>query len=80
MNCSSDLKNFANSWSSASNFKSFTRSLEHFFLTVGQNSFGDKIPNFPMITFASNNCKCETWFSCEIIKICKLDLDNGKIG
>ena len=50
------------------------------FDTVGQNSFGNKIPNFPMITFASNNCKCETWLSCEIIKICKLDLDNGKIG
>ena len=31
INCSSDLKNFANSWPSASNFKSFSRSLEHFF-------------------------------------------------
>ena len=35
MNCSSDLKNFANSRPSASNFKSFSRSLEQFFLTVG---------------------------------------------
>ena len=34
MNCSSDLKNF----------KSFSRSLEQFFLTVGQNNFGNKIP------------------------------------
>ena len=40
-NSSSDLKNFANSWLSASNFKS---SLEQFFLTVGQNNFGNKIP------------------------------------
>ena len=34
-------KKFANS---ASNFKSFSRSLEQFFLTVGQNNFGNKIP------------------------------------
>ena len=40
----SDLKSFANSWPSASNFKSFSRSIEHFFLTVGQNKFGNKIP------------------------------------
>ena len=44
INCSSDLKKFANSWPSASNFKSFSRSLEQFFLTVGQNNFGNKIP------------------------------------
>ena len=43
-NCSSDLKNFANSRPSASNFKSFSRSLELFFLTVGHNNFGNKIP------------------------------------
>ena len=42
INCSSDLKNFANSFPSASNFKKI---LEHFFLTVGQNNFGNKIPN-----------------------------------
>ena len=39
INCSGDLKNFANSWPSASNFKGFSRSLEHFFLTKGQNNF-----------------------------------------
>ena len=44
INCSSDLKKFANSRPSASNFKSFSRSLEQFFLTVGQNNFGNKIP------------------------------------
>ena len=44
MNCSSDLKTFANSRPSASNVKSFSRSLEQFFLTVGQNNFGNKIP------------------------------------
>ena len=27
----------------ASNFKSFSQSLEQFFLTVGQNNFGNKI-------------------------------------
>ena len=46
INCSSDLKNFANSQPSASIFKSFSRSLEQFFLTVGQNNFGNKIPFF----------------------------------
>ena len=46
INNSSDLENFANSWPSASNFKSFSQSLEQFFLTVGQNNFGNKIP-FP---------------------------------
>ena len=44
INCSSDLKNFANSRPSASNFKSFSRSLKQFFLTVGENNFGNKIP------------------------------------
>ena len=43
-NCSSDLKIFANSWPLASNFKFFSQSLDHFFLTVGQNNFGNKIP------------------------------------
>jgi hypothetical protein len=44
MNCSSDLKNVANSKPSASNFKSFSQSIEQFALTVGQNNFGNKIP------------------------------------
>ena len=44
INCSRDLKNFANSRPSALNFKSFSQSLEQFFLTVDQNKFGSKIP------------------------------------
>ena len=40
-NCSSDLKMFADSQPSASKIKSFSRSLEQFFLTVGQNNFGN---------------------------------------
>ena len=40
----SDLKKLANSQPSASNFKSFSPPLEHFFLAVGQNNFGNKIP------------------------------------
>ena len=46
INCSSDLKMVANSWPSASNFRSFSWSIELFFLTVGQNNFGNKIPFF----------------------------------
>ena len=44
INCSDDLKNFANSQPSPSNFKSFSQSLEQFFLTVDQNNCGTKIP------------------------------------
>ena len=44
INCSSDLKNFANCRPSASNFNFFSQSLEHIFLTVGQNNFSNKIP------------------------------------
>ena len=51
-NCSSDLKIFANSWPSALNFKSFSPSLEQFFLTVGQNNFGSKIPFLIRIVLA----------------------------
>ena len=44
LNCSSDLKNFANSRPSASNFKSFSQSLEQFIQTVkGQNNFGNRM-------------------------------------
>ena len=46
INCSSDLKILENCRPSASNFKSFSRSLEHFFQTVGQNNFGNEI-HFP---------------------------------
>ena len=46
INCSNDQKIFANSQPSALNFKSFSRSLEQFFLTVGHNNFGNKIPFF----------------------------------
>jgi hypothetical protein len=44
INCFSDLKHCANSRPSASNFKTFSRSLEQFFLSEGQNNFGNKIP------------------------------------
>ena len=44
INCSSDLKIFENSRSSASNLKRFSHSLEQLFLATGQNNFGKKIP------------------------------------
>ena len=44
INCSSDQNFFENSRPSASNFKRSSRSLEQFFLKVGQNNFGNKIP------------------------------------
>ena len=48
-NCFSDLKIFANSRPSASNFKTFSRSQEQFFLTEGKNNFGNKIPLFSFL-------------------------------
>ena len=53
INCSSNLKNFANSWPSVSNFKSFSQSLEQFFLTVGQN----KIPLYKLLVCRLENEK-----------------------
>ena len=47
-NCSSVLKNFANSRLSAS---TFSRSQEQFFLTVCQNNFGNKIQFFILSFF-----------------------------
>ena len=51
INCFRDLKDFANSWPSTLNFKSLSlsRSLELFFITVGQNNFGNKIPFFSFL-------------------------------
>ena len=75
INCSSDLKKFANHSPSAKNYKSFSRSLEQFFLTVGQNNFGNKIPFFwkfkkrlnnawvlkKSYRFLSNHTECNIW-------------------
>ena len=44
INHCSDFKHFANSQPSALNLKSFSSSLEHLFLTIGPNNFGNKIP------------------------------------
>ena len=52
INCCSDLKN---SRPSAWNFKSFSRLLEQFFLTLGQNNFDNKIPIFTKFCHISNN-------------------------
>ena len=46
INCYSDLKKFANSRPSVSNFKTFSQSLEKCLHTGGQNNFGNKIPLF----------------------------------
>ena len=45
---------FANSRPSVSNFKSFSQSLDQFFLTVGQNNFGNKIP-FLKLNYSSQD-------------------------
>ena len=62
INCSgSDLKTFANSGPSAWNFKSFSRSLEQFFLTVGQNNFGNKITFLKKPNKVYYLASCSSW-------------------
>ena len=53
INCSSDLNTFENSQPSVLNFQRFSRSLRHFFLTVGQNNFGNKVPFFSKMFYFS---------------------------
>ena len=68
--CSNDLKNFANTRPSASNFKSFSRSPRTIFShTIGQNNFGNKIPLISCVEtkLACEHCKL---FSPEPWKIC----------
>ena len=55
VNCSCDLKIFANSRPSALNFKSFSWSIEQFFLAVGKNNFGNKIPFFSIFSLGRAN-------------------------
>ena len=71
INCSSDLKYLANSQPSASNFKSFSGSLEQFFLTVGQNNFGNKIPlnGLKMYGF-KNDCNVSICYVLNIDVVC----------
>ena len=66
MNCSSDLKIFANSQPSASNFKSFSQSLQQFLLTVGQNNFDVKISfllGCKKLYYCGKNCFKKAWKS-----------------
>ena len=58
INCSSDL-NFFFKFSAFSLEYSFSRSLEQFFLTVGQNNFGNKIPNLIVCTQNVNICSAQ---------------------
>ena len=63
-NCSSDLKNFANFWPSASNLKSYSQSLEHVFLIIGQNNFVTKYHCLALFIFMSFSLRakiCEDW-------------------
>ena len=63
INCSSDLKKISNPRPSASIFKSFSQSLEQIFPTVGQNSFGNKIPFFNKWTKGENSNNLHFIFS-----------------
>ena len=58
-NYSSHFKIFKNSQPSLLNFKSFSRSQEHFFLAVGQNNFGNKTPF--MANFVTSNIKIDNF-------------------
>ena len=53
------------------NFKSFSRSLEQFFLTVGQNNFGNKIPLFPFGNDGQDRKKSGKKITTKVTKIPK---------
>ena len=53
-------------------FKSFSRSLEQFFLTVGQNNVSNKIP---ILMFFMNRINFAKMFSYSFLK---LSLNNGR--
>ena len=57
INCSSDLKIFASSQPSASNYKSYSLTLKQFF-SHSQNNFGNKIP-----FFSHQSCPCVLRFT-----------------
>ena len=89
MNCSSDLKTFANSRPSASNFKTLSRSLVYFFFTIGQNNFGNKIPFWDCpkkIEFKNSFKVSRDWFisgpvastSCFGCEVCNKKVKNVK--
>ena len=61
INCSNDLKKLANSWPSALTFKSFSLSIEQFFLTLSPNNFGNKIP---FLSFSADQLKFQI---CDVI-------------
>ena len=71
INCSSDLKIFENSRSSALNFKSFSRSLELFFLTVDQNNFGNIIPFWDLFYYLPHDV-----FFIRIVTLCSYNTLN----
>ena len=70
------LKNFANSRPSAWNFKSFSLSLGYFFSQVGQNNFGNKIPDFLCVLLGIYNSNRHT--ECGFYPPCNLH-NGGKI-
>ena len=66
INWSSDLKKFANSRPSALNFKKISRSLEQFFLTVGQNNFGNKVPFMSSLKIKKNKPEVCNFCTCNL--------------
>ena len=51
---------------SASNFKKISRSLEQFFLTVGQNNFGNKIPFMSSLKIKKNKPEVCNFCTCNL--------------
>ena len=90
INCSSDRKILLKSEAEGREFAKVLRSLEQFFLTVGQNNFGNKIPFFLIIIiqwwlYAERihfwNLQLEIWQSHEYLSaICLFDLSFRHFG
>ena len=64
---------------SAWNFKSLSHSLEQFFLTVGQNNFGYKIPFLLRLWFDSQQLQSQTWREIRVIFQCNEHIPHSTI-
>ena len=67
MNLSSDLKDFCKFLAFTLKFQKFIfQSLEHFFLTVGQNNFGNKIPFLNVSAARKKFAACALQYFCGV--------------
>ena len=67
--CSTDREKLLNVEAEGREFAKFLRSLEQFFLTVGQNNLGNKIPIVIVVT--TYNTTCQKYFRIYLLTVVK---------